>query len=259
LIDLSGSRVLKDHDNNGTIDPENPLNQCWVEYNESTQTFSVKDPQSIDWDAYVFESGESRSDWEELADSALPSAEEVAQWPVTFIKWYGAHAFAAYYGLTLPTEAQWEYAAQGGEGYKYPTGDGTVDATKANYNEENHHPDRGHVVSVKSYAPNPYGLYDLAGNVWEWCADWYDPTFYSTSPDPDQDPFNDLLVIGTEEPIESPDFTGGPGQAYNGDTKVKRGGSWNFHEATLESSARERDYTFRGNDHFGFRVVTTTQ
>ena len=65
-------------------------------------------------------------------------------------------------------------------------------------------------------------------------------------------------MIGTEEPLESPALTGGPGQAYNGDTKVKRGGSWNFHEATLEGSARERDYTFRGNDHFGFRVVTST-
>ena len=259
LIDLSGSRVLKDHDQDGDIDPENPLNLCWVAYDAVTQSFSVKDPRGIDWNAYVFEPGESRADWEELADDALPTRDEVAQWPVTFIKWYGAQAFAEYYGVALPTEAQWEYAAQGGQGLKYPTADGTLDATKANYNEDNHHPDRGHVVEVKSYAPNPFGLYDLAGNVWEWCADWYDPEFYSTSPDPDQDPFNDQLVIGTTEPTESPGFTGGPGQAYNGDTKVKRGGSWNFHAATLESSARERDYTFRGNDHFGFRVVTTTE
>jgi sulfatase modifying factor 1 len=160
LIDLSGSRVLKDHDNDGTIDPENPLNQCWVQYDSNTQTFSVKDPRAIDWDAYVFDTGESRSDWEELADDALPTMDEVAQWPVTFIKWYGAQAFAAYYGVSLPTEAQWEYAAQGGEGFKFPTDDGTVDASKANYNEENHHPDRGHAVAVKSYSPNPYGLYD---------------------------------------------------------------------------------------------------
>ena len=190
-----------------------------------------------------------------VVDHTIPTLEQVAQWPATFVKWYGAHAFAAYYGVSLPTEAQWEYAAQGGQDLSYPTDDGTIDATKANYNEQNNHPDRGHVVAVKSYPPNPYGLYDMAGNVWEWCADWYDPDFYTNSPDPDQDPFNNVLVIGTEEPIESPSFTGGPGQAYNGDTKVKRGGSWNFHAATLESSARERDYTFRGNDHFGFRLA----
>ncbi|MDC0325647.1 formylglycine-generating enzyme family protein [bacterium] len=258
LIDLSGSRVLKDHDGDTTIDPENPLNQCWVEYDLSTQAFSVKDPQSVDWDAYVYEEGESRADWEDLAEGNLPTMEEVAQWPVTFIKWYGAYAFADYYGVALPTEAQWEYAAQGGQGHVYPSDDGSMDASKANYNEDNAHPDRGHVVAVKSYPPNPFGLYDLAGNVWEWCADWFDPDFYSNSPDPDFDPFNDQLVLDDTEPLESPDYTGGPGQAYNADTKVKRGGSWNFHQASLESSARERDFTWRGNDHFGFRVVTQT-
>jgi formylglycine-generating enzyme required for sulfatase activity len=154
LIDLSGSRVLKDHDKNGTIDPENPLNQCWVEYDAGTQSFSVKDSRSIDWDAYVFELDESRSDWEELADNALPTLDEVAQWPVTFIKWYGAHAFATCYGVSLPTEAQWEFAAQGGEAFKFPAGDGTVDASKANYNEENHHPDGGHVVAQMFFCKN---------------------------------------------------------------------------------------------------------
>lgn len=258
LIDLGGSRVLKDHDGDGSIDPENPLNQCWIEFEESSQTFQVKDPKAVDWDAFVYEPGESRSDWEDLADDQLPGVEEVALWPVTFIKWYGAHAFAEFYGVSLPTEAQWEYASQGGMGYDFGTDDGTIDATKANYNEDNAHPDSGHVVVVKSYPPNPFGIYDLAGNVWEWCADWYDPDFYSNQPDPDTDPFNDALVVEATEPVESPTYTGGPGQAYNGDTKVKRGGSWNFHEASLGSSARERDYTWRGNDHFGIRLVNNT-
>lgn len=255
LIDLSGARVLKDHDKDGTIDPENPLNQCWIAYDTATSIFSVKDPRAIDWDAYVFEPGESRSDWEELADDRLPSVEEVAQWPATFIKWYGAFAFAEFFEVSLPTEAQWEYAAQGGQDHAYPSDDGTMNASKANYNEDNAHPDRGHVVVVKSYPPNPFGLYDLAGNVWEWCADWFDPDFYANQPNPDADPFNNQLVLSDTEPIESPSYTGGPGQEYNADTRVKRGGSWNFHQASLESSARERDFTWRGNDHFGFRVV----
>ena len=258
LIDLSGTRVLKDHTGDSVIDPENPLNQCWIEWNEADQKFQIKDPQAIDWDAYVFQEGESRADWEDLAVDQLPDVATVSQWPATFIKWYGAHAFAEYYGVSLPTEAQWEYAAQGGAGHKYASDDGTMDATKANYNELNSHPDRGHVVAVKSYTPNPFGIYDLAGNVWEWCADWYDPDFYSTQPDPDTDPFNGVLVVEETEAIESPTYTGGPGQAYNGDTKAKRGGSWNFHQASLESTARERDFTWRGNDHFGFRLVNNT-
>jgi formylglycine-generating enzyme required for sulfatase activity len=90
FIELSGSRVLKDHDGDGTIDPENPLNQCWIEYDEATNQFSVKDPQAIDWDNYPYESGESRADWDELAAGNLPSLDEVKQWPVSFIKWYGA-------------------------------------------------------------------------------------------------------------------------------------------------------------------------
>ncbi len=255
LIDLSGSRVLKDHDGDTTIDPENPLNQCWIEYNDTTKIFSMKDPQAIDWDNYPYETGESRSGWAELAAANLPTLAQVKNWPVNFIKWYGAWVFAQYYGYDLPTEAEWEYAAKGGQSLKFATDDGTVSAAKANYNENDVHPDLGHVVEVKSYAANPFGLYDLSGNVWEWCSDWYDPDFYTNSPDPDQDPVSDQLVLGTVEPIEGPSFTGGPGQAYNGDTKVKRGGSWNFHESTLESSSRERDYTWRGNDHFGFRIV----
>ena len=265
LLDLTGSRVLKDHDKDGDIDPENPLNQCWIEYNETTKVFSVKDPQAIDWDAFPYEQNievgvnESRADWPELAAGSIPSQTEVAGWPVTFVKWYGAKVFAEFYGYDLPTEAQWEYASKGGQDLAYGTADGAIDNTKANYNELNSHPDTGHVVTVKSYAPNPFGIYDLAGNVWEWCRDWYDPGFYAARPNPDTDPYNDQLVVESTEPTEAPTYTGGPGQPYNGDTKVKRGGSWNFHQSANASAARERDYTWRGNDHFGIRIVKDGQ
>jgi formylglycine-generating enzyme required for sulfatase activity len=198
--------------------------------------------------------GEVLSDWPELTND-LPTQAEVSNWPATFIKWHGAEAFAGYYGCNLPTEAQWEYASKGGLDFDFATADGTIDATKANYNEFGLHPDTGHVEAVKSYSPNPYGLYDMSGNVWEWCRDWYDPDYYSDRPNPDYGPLNDSLVIGTEEPIESSSFVGGPGQSYNGDARVKRGGSWNFHETSLNTAERERDYTWRGNDHFGFRIV----
>ncbi len=199
-------------------------------------------------------SDESIADWPELS-GAIPSQSEVADWPAAFIKWHGAKAFAEYYGCDLPTEAQWEYAAKGGADLEFATADGTVDATKANYNENNLHPDTGHLEAVKSYSPNPFGFYDMSGNVWEWCRDWYDPDFYANRPDPDYGPVNESFVLGTEEPIENFSFVGGPGQSYNGDARVKRGGSWNFHETSLNTAERERDYTWRGNDHFGFRIV----
>jgi formylglycine-generating enzyme required for sulfatase activity len=198
--------------------------------------------------------GETIDVWPELTKD-LPTEAEVSNWPAAFIKWHGAKSFAEYYGCDLPTEAQWEYAAKGGADYDFATGDGLVDATRANYNEYNFHPDTGHVEPVKTYAPNPFGFYDMSGNVWEWCRDWFDPDFYSSRPNPDYDPYNSDLVVSSVEPTEDGGFVGGPGQDYTGDARVKRGGSWNFHETSLHTAERERDYTWRGNDHFGFRVV----
>ncbi len=90
-------------------------------------------------------------------------------WPVVWVTWYGAKAFALYYGLDLPTESEWEYACRGGRQYKYGTDDGTISTTKANYNCSSGY---CHVVNVGSYPANPYGLYDMSGNAWEWVHDW---------------------------------------------------------------------------------------
>ena len=97
-----------------------------------------------------------------------------ANHPVVYVSWYAAMAYAGWVGERLPSEAEWEYAARGGlVGKKYPWGD-VIDLGKVNYGRRN----VGGTTSVGKYPPNGYGLYDVAGNVWEWCLDEYDEDFY---------------------------------------------------------------------------------
>jgi len=84
--------------------------------------------------------------------------------PVVFVTWFGAKAYAISYGYDLPTEAEWEYACRGGKNYQYGTHDGTISILNSNYNEN-----IGYPIDVGTYAPTPYGLYDMSGNVFEFC------------------------------------------------------------------------------------------
>ena len=135
-------------------------------------------------------------DWDKW--SLLKQYAPADNFPVVFINWGDAETFCRWLSnreqktYRLPTEAEWEKAARGGlEGKNYPWGDEKPDGSQCNFADKNtdfpwtdKSADDGYLYTapVGSYPPNGYGLYDMAGNVWEWCRDWFDWEYYEKAP-----------------------------------------------------------------------------
>ncbi|MFC1879155.1 SUMF1/EgtB/PvdO family nonheme iron enzyme [Chloroflexota bacterium] len=158
--------------------------------------------------------------------------------PVIEVTWFGARAFCEWRMARLPTEAEWEKAARGGlEGVTFPWGNDMPVCQKGAVNGAIFDDDAGCDDSgtepVGSYSPNAYGLFDMAGNVWEWVADWYSSSFYSSSPN--------------ENPT-------GP---QDGTARVLRGGSWDYDYDALRAAVRLKDSPDGSNNDFGFRCART--
>lgn len=168
--------------------------------------------------------------------------------PVVSVTWFGAMEFAIWVGGNLPTEAEWEYACRGGKMNTNPFGVG--DGTKLEYSAANFynkysysspggeyidktHNSSGSTQKIGIYQPNDLGLYDMHGNVWEWCSDWYETKYGN---------------------VNASETTVNPTGPADGSERVLRGGSWYYYARCCRAAFRLSTSPEIYSDQIGFRV-----
>ena len=162
---------------------------------------------------------------------SLASVKGIEQLPVVQATWYDAKAYCSWAKKRLPTEAEWEKAAKGNNDWRFPWGNVEPTAKHLNYNQK--WIGEKTLMPVGSYeaGKSPYGVYDMAGNVWEWVNDWYDPKYYEKSPNKN------------------------PKGPETGTERVLRGSGWQNETPTVRIFTRvDSDPTVR-NESTGFRCA----
>jgi formylglycine-generating enzyme required for sulfatase activity len=186
-----------------------------------------------------------RAPWGEANMKYIPYRGDM---PVSMVSWIDANAYCRWKGRRLPTEAEWEYAMRAGATTRFPWGDEPLpadDKPRLNYWEGKTHEDNPaldgwlYLSPIRTYPPNRWGIYDPAGNVWQWVADWY---------------AEDTFAKNAENaPVRNPR---GPDE---GEYKVARGGSWwcsarTCHGYGLVTRGKTRPEASFSNN--GFRCVS---
>jgi formylglycine-generating enzyme required for sulfatase activity len=218
----AGSFEMGDHFDEGD-DDELPIHQVELD----AFYMDVNEVTAGQFKPFVEDSGYDYDDWDNVAEYS-PGDE----FPMIYVNWNDATAYAEWAGKRLPTEAEWEYAARGGlAGKRYPWGD-EITHDDANYLGIGGKDKWVKCAPVGSFEANGYGLYDMAGNVWEWCQDWYDEDYYSNSP--------------AKNPL-GPD---------TGSYRVVRCGSWYFNTHDLRVAYRINDTPHSRSYDSGFRCVS---
>jgi formylglycine-generating enzyme required for sulfatase activity len=240
-------------DDNGNVD-EKPVHKVTVtsfyfgKYevtNKDFKTFvdatgyisDAEQPDSVNFKHGLPPRGVATGTWK--ADSkGTPVPPSDSMKPVGNISWNDAVAYLNWLSketgkkFRLPTEAEWEYAAKGGnksKGYKYVGGNNLDEVAWYIANSES----RPHTIGLK--LPNELGIYDMAGNSREWCSDWYGASYYKISPEMDP-----------------------PGPEM-GKTRVLRGGSWGSQEERMRITFRNEAFPYNSAGDFGFRPAITDE
>lgn len=224
----AGEFVMGSPDGEG-LDNEQPEHKVWVDA-FYLDKFEVPNGR---YEKFMEETGRARPKFWEQLDLTVHS-----ELPVIGVSWHDAKAYCEWAEKRLPTEAEWEYAARGTDRRRYPWGNAEPNAQLANYAKRwsyKFYDDRLEPVNSHEAGKSPFGVYNMAGNVFEWVTDWYEIKYYARSPERN------------------------PSGPETGELKVMRGGSWNFASEYIRTTSRMKLKPMEREADVGIRCARSVQ